>query len=67
MTLLDIQIAINEINAHYAVLNDDYSELSKNVAVLTAQFELYAKLFWLVLATSLTTLAGIIINLFRKK
>lgn len=67
MTLLDLQSAINDINNHIGVLNDHSSTMSADIAAIKVQIEWITKAIWLILGATLTALAGVVINLFKKK
>ncbi len=46
----DILEMIKEIMEHVTVLNDDYTELSKNLAILTERVEWLCKFFWVIVS-----------------
>ena len=48
---MDIQAILAEINSHIAVLNDDYTQMSTLVAILTERVEWLCKFFWLVMGS----------------
>lgn len=49
--------AIQEIMRHITVLNDDYTKLATNYAVLNERVDWLCKFFWAVFGTVLATLA----------
>lgn len=49
---------IQDIMLHIQVLNDDYTALSTNVAILTERVAWLTKFFWLIMSTTIGTLVA---------
>jgi hypothetical protein len=48
---------LQEMANHIAVLNEDYTKLSVNVAIVTERVNWLCQFFWLIAGTVITTLA----------
>lgn len=63
----EIQTAINAINMHIGVLNDDFTKMSVDVAIMRTNIDWLMKTYWVLLSSSLSALVLIIINLVKRK